>query len=126
LRIPHDVSGKGLNGQKTQKRIVLSPRWGSSKVYFWTQGLALGCILAPLRGCLFKCSGGSLHPKSGLFDNFLAAYVDHGPGGGDEVGLAYVMAGLFLLDYAADKFFQLLIACTSFHLGVEVVVPDGE
>src|SRR5882724_10039836 len=55
-----------------------------------------------------------------------AADVDHGSGGGDEVGFADVVAGFFLGDDFFDKSGAVCVADASAHEFVEVVVPNGE
>src|SRR6476659_943291 len=56
----------------------------------------------------------------------LSADVDHGAGGGNEVGLTNVMAGFLAFHNAADELNQRFVARAAPHQFGEVVIPDGE
>jgi hypothetical protein len=54
----------------------------------------------------------------------LAAYMHHGPGGGNESWLADVVAGFFLVDCTANEVSDLLVAGTNRHESSEVVLAN--
>src|SRR6185369_12253427 len=56
----------------------------------------------------------------------LAADVDHGAGGGEEIGFADVVASFFLVDDGDDVGAEIVVGGATAHTAVEVVLEDGE
>src|ERR1700731_5125826 len=56
----------------------------------------------------------------------LSSDVDHGARGGDEVGFSDVVALFLVEDDFANEGFQFGVGGAAAHLGVQVVIPDGE
>ncbi len=52
--------------------------------------------------------------------------MHHGPRSWDEIRLADVMPLFFFLHHALNEFREFFVARAAPHLGVQVVVPDGE
>ncbi len=76
---------------------------------------------------LWKLVAGEESVKRNAFRRTaLSADVDHGSGGGDEVGFADVVPFFLFLDDCSDEVGYFFVAGAAAHLGVQIVIPDGE